>query len=341
MIQIRMNGIRLSQGMSQIQQYVDAGNPGSPLPVYQTLATDKINITSLALETRGSGTAICCCLDNGSAPAPQAISGVRYGGNPLFSHLEKISKVVTVSVYPHHSSLNTLGFLVQLLGTQKIMFQHMVTSHAMISFAIDPSDQERVLNLLEHEFDLPPTHAPFQQNFDASAFVKERYYETRATYSEQKIKTYGIRLDQNLDLFEFHASQAQVETCGQGIRFLEKVGKKFYFASAITHFRDQNTCHLFCLTQALEFPDRNSFPSQFKADTGVDICQMKPVDLISFHGPHFGDRFGIFMGAMACLNTVSITVLLAGCTGSSICLVLPASQGEKAISALSKGFDIP
>ncbi len=337
MIQIRMNGIRLGQGMRLIQQYVDAGNPGSLVPVYQTLSADKINITSLALETGDSGTAICCCLDNESASAP----GVRYGVNPLFPGLEKISKVCTVSVYPHHASLNTLGFLVQLLGTQKIMFQHMVTSHAMISFAIDPSDQERVLNLLEHEFDLPPTHAPFQQKFDASAFVKERYYETRATYIEQKIKTYGIRLDQNLDLFEFHAGQALVETCGQGIRFLEKAGKKFYFASAITHFRDQNTCHLFCITQALEFPDRQAFPSQFKRDTGVDLYRMRPVDLISFHGPHFGDRFGIFMGAMACLNAASIPVLLAGCAGSSICMVLPASLGEKTISALSKGFDTP
>lgn len=341
MNQIPMNGIRLGQGMRQIQQYVDAGNPGSLVPVYQTLAADKINITSLALETGDSGAAICCCLDSESAPASGLISGAGYGVNPRLPDIEKISKVCTVSVYPHHSSLNTLGFLVQLLGTQKIMFHHMVTSHAMISFAIDPSDQERVLNLLEHEFNLPPTHAPFQQNFDASAFVKERYYETRATYIEQKIKTYGMRLDQNLDLFEFHAGQSQVEACGQGIRFLEKAGKNFYFALAITHFRDQNTCHLFCLTQALELPDRKAFPSQFKADTGVDLCRMKPVDLISFHGPHLGDRFGIFMGAMACLNTASIKVLLAGCTGSSICLVLPASLGEKAISALSKGFDTP
>jgi aspartokinase len=332
--QIRINGIRLGSRQNLVYQS-SVNRENAVTQLYQILAQDRTNIVCLGLRTDASGTSVFCCHDiksNKDSFPP----GVKSPTLPI------VSDVCTVSVYPHNASLNTLGFLMGLFGKHGIAFQQMVSSNAMLSFIIDLDDQEKVLAFLEQEFDLPPTHTPFQQDFnhETAEFVKKRYPETRATYVEERIKTYGIKLTTGLEMFELSFNPNQhnhLEICGKGLQGLAKFGKKFYFTAALT--RSQNAT-LYCLTEPLPSTARQDFFSQVREVRG-GVVHPLCVDLISFHGPHFGDRFGIFNTAMACLNEASINVLLAGCTGASICMVLPGSLGEKAIQALAKGFESP
>jgi len=331
LLQIRINGIRLGSGLNQILQTSVGGDAVLRPQLYHTLAENKTNIICLGLWIDAAGTSGFCCHDNSDVKPD-----IKYSGQPNAQsiNLDHISNVSMVSVYPHHASLNTLGFLIQLFGENKIMFQQMISSNAMLSFVIKGSDQEKVVAFLEHKFDLPPTHTPFQQNFndETSAFVKKRYPETSATYVEEKIKTYGIQMNANLLMHEISFNPGQQEhlvRCGKGLQNLSNSLEKFYFTAAMTQSKDVG--RLFFLTDPV--PDQSV--------SGMDICRSMPVDLITFHGPHFGDRFGIFNTAMECLKAASIKVLLAGCTGASICMVLPATLGEKAVSALFRGFETP
>jgi len=340
--QIRINGIRLGSRLNQLVQTSVNGEDRPLSPLYQILAQDKTNIVSLGLRTDASGTSVFCCHDLPSDLPSAVSSDLKSGGNKESSSII-VSNVCQVSVFPHNGSLNTLGFLMGLFGKHGISFQQMVSSNAMISFIIDRRDQEKVLAFLEQEFDLPPTHTPFQQDFthETAQFVKKRYPETRATYVEEKIKTYGIKLDAGLEMLElsFNPNQRNhLEICGNGLQNLATSGKKFYFTAAMADAL--NVAHLYCLTEPLAPTAMQDFFSQVQTSCG-GVVRPLSVDLISFHGPHFGDRFGIFNTAMACLNEASTPVLLAGCTGASICMVLPASLGEKAISALAKGFESP
>jgi aspartokinase len=340
--QIRINGIRLGSRLNQVIQ-TSVDGEASPLvsPLYKLLAQDRINIVSLGLRTDPSGTSIFCCHDLSSDCKSDIKKEVAPGSiAPQFCI---VSNVCTVSVYPHNASLNTLGFLIGLFGKYGVSFQQMVSSHAMISFIINRSDQERVLAFLEQEFDLPPTHIPFGQFENENAeFVKKRYPETRATYVEQRIKTYGIKLDAGLEMFKISFNpkdQEHLGFCGNGLQQLGRSGKKFYFTASMTQSHDM--AHLYCLTESLAFQDRQYFFSQAQADKEFAVCPSVSVDLISFYGPHFGDRFGIFNTAMACLNAAAIPVLLAGCTGASIFMALPDSLGQKALPALAQGFESP
>jgi aspartokinase len=342
--QIRINGIRLGSDLNRLLQSSVIGGEKPKPPLYRTLAKEGINISCLGLVSDSSKTALFCCHD---LPPDQLQSESQCqsqsqcqssGQNPDFD-----SNVCTVSVYPHNASLNTLGFLIGLFGKKGVSFQ-LVSSNAMISFVIDRSDRERVLECLEQEFDLPPTHTPFQQNFndETIAFVKKRYPETRATYVEEKIKTYGIKMETGLSMLEISFNPKfceHLEVCDIALQSLGRMGKKFNFTLAMTE--NQDNCRLFCLTEKLDQKESRSLVSQVQNVSGVDICPPVCVDLLSFHGPHFGDRFGIFNTAMACLDRASIGVLLAGCTGASICMALPATMGEKAILALAEGFDTP
>ncbi|MBA3011628.1 MAG: hypothetical protein KKF12_05470 [Proteobacteria bacterium] len=331
--QIKINGIRLNSGLVQAFQQTDTRDASPPIPLYQGLARDRTNISCLGLRTDGFKTCIFCCHDPKSQGQPEDPDqdGTR------------ILDVCTVSVYPHHSSLNTLGFLMGLFGEKKMAFRQMVSSNAMISFVVK-ADQKRVLAVLEQAFELPCTHTPFHQNFndETAAFVKKRYSETRATYVEEKIKTYGFQMESGLEMLEIPCDPtqpAQLSVCGKSLQSLAAGGKKFYFTCAMA--TANNSGRLFCLTDPLTPQDRKAFVSQVKATGSSDDSRFSMVDLIGFHGPHFGDRFGIFNTAMACLTAASIPVLLAGCTGASICMVLPATFGEHALPALAEGFETP
>jgi hypothetical protein len=345
--QIKINGIRLGPRLNQvIQTSVNGAASLLETPLYKLLAQDRINIVSLGLRTDASGTSVFCCHDLRADLPPglnpglkkETVLPVRDEGQPRIA-----SSVCTVSVYPHNASLNTLGILLGLFGKHGVSFQQMVSSHAMISFIINRPDQEQVLAFLEQEFDLPPTHIPFEQFENENiAFVKKRYPETRATYVEQRIKTYGIKLDTGLEMFDISFNpnnQNQLSECGKGLQHLAQFVKKFYFTAAMTQRCDM--AHLYCLTDPLAPQDRQLFFSRAQTDSKIFVCPSISVDLISFHGPHFGDRFGIFNMAMTCLDAAGLPVLLAGCTGASIFIALPKTLGQKALTAMAQGFESP
>ena len=239
--QIKINGIRLGSRLNQILQTSVKGETDSLIPLYQTLAEDRTNIVCLGLRADGLGIFEFCCHD-----IPLDKQGSQAGDSKAPLPVT-ISNVCTVSIYPHNSSLDTLGFLIKLLGKKRIVFQQMVSSNAMISFVIDRSDQEKVLALFEQEFDLPPTQTPFHKDFndETIAFVKKRYAETRATYVEERIKTYGIQMAAGLEMSEISFKvncPDHFEICGDGVELLAAAVGKFYFTTAMT--RDKKVCHL-------------------------------------------------------------------------------------------------
>lgn len=253
-----------------------------------------------------------------------------------------VQQVCMISVYPHNSSPGTLGVLLALFGRARIPFTHMVSSNAMVSFVIEKKNRASALTLLEQAFDLPETHTPYEPGFheETAAFVKKRYQETRAFFREEKIKTYGFKLDSGLELLEISCSRDQLEAVGKGVG---RLGSKFYFTSAMDH-PNRKQIHFYCLTDVNSASAKtNMFELESPDSFGLDSMDLhwQSADLVSFHGPHFGDRFGIFDAAMECMERDKIKILAAGCTGASIGLVLPKGQGELALPALEKGFETP
>lgn len=63
-----------------------------------------------------------------------------------------------------------------------------------------------------------------------------------------------------------------------------------------------------------------------------------PVDVVHFHGPHFGDRYGIAMAALSALRPDDVTLLLAAFTGASVFLAVPGGDGTRAVESLRSAF---
>ena len=309
---IRINGIRVGHQMSVLRQYPDHWDANAETPLFRTLAGAGVNMPCLGLEQQLLGSTLSCCVEGdlsfGSGLAPPEAGSM-------------------VSVYPHGSKTATLGCLLSLFGRQSIPFLHMVSSNAMISFVVAEENRARALAALESTFDLPPTHTPYEPKFaeETAAFVKKRYQETRAYFQEKRIKTYGFSLETGLTLTALTARVTQIDRLGLAFTGLDS---KFYFTAA---FMTGGDCHAYCLCSGTPAAD-GDLAGKGHGDA---------VDLITFHGPHFGDRFGIFNQAAACLALADIPLILAGCTGASVSLVVPGGLGASTLPALEKGFETP
>ena len=308
---ISINGIRLGRKMVHAGQYAIPGKKTDPL--YQILSAHRINMVCAGLHCMDTTQVFSCCLE----------AKHRKTAGHILGYSPDLPDVCIISIYPHHGNHQIPGTLLRMLGHAGIRFVHLVSSHAMVCVVVETQDQDRVISLLESAFDLPPSHTPYYQEIeeDISRFL-QKYPETRAFYVEEKIKTYGIGLFPGLVLHQTRCTGRELADAGENMAEMARLDKKFHFVSAMPGPND--LYDLFLLTD----PDTAGTPAM-------------TADFISFHGPHFGDRYKILGTAMDCLAAGRVPVMLAGCTGASISLVVPPGRGQDAANALASGFESP
>ncbi len=314
MEQIKINGIRLNKNYIQVvQEDIDRQDQ---IPLYQTMESNRINMVFMVLNTMGEKSFIS-----------GTIASKHFGQMAHQDvYQEYQQKVSTISIYPHHYNLQLLGYLLSLLGRHKLSFRHMASSNAMLTFVVDQENCDTFIQMLSTSFDLPESHAPFEQNenYELTQFLKKKYPETRATYVEEKIKTYGITLVTDLNLGSYLFSFDQLAKIQQEIPSMKDKENKFFYTVAYMNLQEK-IC-FFLLTEK---------------SLGITTHKSCTAELLSFHGPHFGDRHSIISRALNCLSKKSIPVLQTVCTGASINIVLPQSKGEVAIKVLRDVFEIP
>ncbi len=309
----KINGIRLNRKFIQVTQD-DFLSPSHP-PLYEILESGKMNMAFMVLNTLGNRTFVSGTL--ASKDYDRAVNRDEYG--------QCLSNVCTLSVYPHHYSLELLGALLHLLGSRKQGFHYLASSHSMLTFVASEEQVAGLIHMLSTGFDLPESHAPFEQeeNDELALFIKKKYPETRATYVEERIKTYGMTLVKDVYLKGYEFSFEDLSRFGKK---LEEQGKGERFSHVTAYMTPDQRIHLYPVTGK---PDDNPGGVSYHAE------------LLSFYGPHFGDRYGIMSRAMKCLFHSDIRVLQAGCTGASICMVLPEGRSEAAEQALKGVFENP
>lgn len=164
--------------------------------------------------------------------------------------------------------------------------------------------------------------------------------ETVTTYEQERIRVYGIHTRAGLSLCRLGVPQAGMAAWGVFLRNLE-----------------EQTAPLL-MTQVL--PGKDGFLENFllvrpeSASQVIRVLDEKtakepetvfsvqaPVEQIHFHGPHFGDRYGIARTAIQCLEANGLPYLVAGCAGTSVQIVVPENAASRAVERLSEVFIKP
>lgn len=165
---------------------------------------------------------------------------------------------------------------------------------------------------------------------------RRKHLDVTAAYWEPQIKTYGFRKSTGLLLVEMKARPELLGSLGEELAQLGDLGIRFHLA--FMQASEGTAVRLYVLIQQerekelLQHVRRSS-------STGIEMSS--PVDMISFQGPHFGERFGILDAALQALSSKKIRVIASVCSMSCVYLVLETGQAERAAFALSEAFDVP
>lgn len=164
--------------------------------------------------------------------------------------------------------------------------------------------------------------------------------ETIAVYWEPRVKTYGFNEVTDLSLLKFSIKPEQMADLGFGVQELADLGIKLFLVLA-QKLGDEDLGLYLLIKYEWEERIVTHLRQIIGGEPGKSIHATSPVGLIYFQGPHFGDRYGIADSAFRALSREAIPVLAAGCSASSIYLVLPEERIKQGRTFLAKAFELP
>lgn len=166
--------------------------------------------------------------------------------------------------------------------------------------------------------------------------------ETVAVYCESKLRTYGFKVVPDLTLLSWAVDAGQIAACGLGFQALGEKGFRFRMVAARESRNGKIKIDLL-LDREMEEAVIDYFRGMFDQEPESDetIRSVSPVEMIFFHGPHYGDRYGIADLVFSALARESVPVIMSACSASSIYLVLPYKKARHAVRVLSGAIEIP
>ena len=164
--------------------------------------------------------------------------------------------------------------------------------------------------------------------------------ETIAVYWEKNIKTYGIQVEKKLCLAQVDIQPSRLAALGQQVAELGRDETKVSLILA-HHFEPESLQFSMVFQerfkeQLVEFCARPSVEEISKS-----IIIDAPVEMLYFHGPHFGDRYGIADMAGHALQKKDIRYIVMGCSAASVHFIFPENAGDRAKKALGSVFNTP
>jgi aspartokinase len=164
--------------------------------------------------------------------------------------------------------------------------------------------------------------------------------ETIAVYWEPKPKTYGFKEVVDLSLLDIEIRPGEMAHWGLWLMELADLGIGFHLITA--KYSTYQNLRLYILLEKRWADSVLSYiGKKIDSESEKHFYLKYPVALISFQGPHFGDRYGIADTAFKALDGKGIPVLIAVCSGAAVYIVLPEKKLQEARPLLREVFEVP
>ena len=164
--------------------------------------------------------------------------------------------------------------------------------------------------------------------------------ETIAVYWEPKPKTYGFKEVFDLSLVTIEIKPDKM--IQWGLWLMELADLNIGFHLILAKYSTDRKLRLYILLEKLWVESVLSyFNKKINLVSEKDFYLRSPVELISFQGPHFADRYGIADSAFKALDNQGIPILIAACSGAAVYIVLPENMLHEARPLLAGAFEVP
>ena len=164
--------------------------------------------------------------------------------------------------------------------------------------------------------------------------------ETIAVYWEQRVKIYGFQEKKNLSFLKLHLDYGDLGILGALLRQLGGSGLKYHLV--LTPPVQKPAFGLYLLVD-IEYEDRlqTEVRSIIPDSPQASLQIISPVESLHFHGPHFGDRYGIVTRAYKTLTEKNIKIFASACSSNSVYLILAEGALDEAKKHLSEVYEVP
>ncbi|MFP4650139.1 MAG: hypothetical protein ACLFML_04315 [Desulfobacterales bacterium] len=330
-----MNGLKKSGRLISVnQEFADESDPGL-VPVYRMLAADRVNIAFLYANYLNPEKRITCLVEQESLIRPG--SGIT-GPGRMPANSDKEASSGLVSVFPHRFSPAAAGSVVRTLSGNDISWNCMASSGSMLSFVCGHELVDRAAGAIAAQLGVPDYRGPGLEH-DPIARSLRTSPETVARYVEPRIRTYGIESRTGLSLLRLVMDP---DAIGKWALQAAENGLKFCYASAENNHGGTGVMlDMVVDTENMQGRGKDILFRFSEKGSHGPVETVENAGMISFYGPHFGDRYGIADKALGGLSRAGIPVWLAGCVGATVSMVMPHDAVENAEKALSEAFESP
>lgn len=181
---------------------------------------------------------------------------------------------------------------------------------------------------------------PFFDLAVSGAWGEGSRMETIAVYWEDKVRTYGFQVQENLGVWQLDIGTSCLGDWGRQLARFEDAELTYRWLLAQPGDTGRTAVWVIC-EEASAGRVARFIEAQRRTDADFSAELHTPVDVVFFQGPHYGDRYGIADFTFKALQTHHIPLLAMICCVNSVNLVLPAQWGVKAKALLAEEFVIP
>ncbi|MBM9604003.1 hypothetical protein [Desulfopila inferna] len=327
---VGIGGIKLSGKLIQVD-FLERKTPGEKLIRFlRRIASAKISIPHLHQGEAGKAMQTTICIGAEDFQGLQADTDAETPEG--WSRI--LPSVGTISLFPHGHDLSLCSRAISALAQKNIPLYGISSSVSTLVIHTDYSLLDSAAEALLTVCRLPKNHTPLRP----VVLLDGEAVETVAVYWEPKIRIYGMEIIKDLISVQLDCPAAVLQgDCRHEFRALKG---KFRQVALQTGPQDRVTC-VFLVEPGGRDQICAGLEKIAECQPGSHLAVGVGRELISFHGPHFHDRYGIAGLTFSTLMKNGITALASGCTGTSVHLVVAAGMSEHVEKCLKEICIIP
>lgn len=327
---LRLGGITLSDELVQLD-ILDSGDSNERfLALLRRIACTKMTIPHLHQARVGSEMQSTLCLAAGDfASLPRDPDDELEGQRCTVRR-----SVGTISLFPHRFDLALYGRVIHVLQKRGIPVYGISSSVSALVIHTEYSLLEDAVAAILTLCHLPENHTPLRP----VPLLDGQAVETVAVYWEPRIRIYGMDIQHGLSLLQVECDP-EAFTHDQWLQ-LGAQQEKFRLLVTQAGQEQKRRC-MFLIQQDYHSAIRAAITGLQGKNFRSRLIAEEQADMVSFHGPHFHDRYGIAELTYSSLHTSGCRLLVSGCTGTSVNVVVAGGQAEAAAECLRQVCIVP
>jgi len=327
---LRLGGITLSDELVQLD-ILDSGDSNERLlALLGRIASARVAIPHLHQARAGGEMQSTLCL-----PAEDFVSLSHDPDGELDGQWCTVRRSVgTISLFPHCFDLALYGRVIHVLHKRGIPVHGISSSVSALVIHTDYCRLEDAVAAILTVCHLPENHTPLRP----VPLLDGQAVETVAVYWEPRMRIYGMDIQRELNLIQLECDpEAFIHD-----QWLQLGARQEKFRLLVTQTGEERRSRcMFLIRQNDHSAIRAVLTGLLGKNFRARLIAEEQADMVSFHGPHFHDRYGIAELTYSSLKKTGCRMLASGCTGTSVNIVVAGGQAEAVAERLRQVCIVP